>query len=83
MLDRFVIPTAVQVDIALVKLSVQEIDLVRWDIDVIEQLFLEPATVRLWAVGGQAIVFVQRKQDNARQVQPLFTVQSNQLSKGR
>ena len=68
MLDRFVIASTVQINIALMELAVQKKNLVGWDIDVIEELFLEPTTVGLRAVDGQSIVLIQGKEDDSRKV---------------
>ena len=65
-LDRFVVPATMQIDIAGMKLPVQKENLIGWDIDVIKQLFLKPTAMRLRAIGGQSIVFIERKQDDAR-----------------
>ena len=74
MLDRFVIASTVQINIALMELAVQKKDLVGWDVDVIEELFLEPTTVRLRAVGGQSIVLIQGKEDDTRKVKAILAM---------
>ena len=83
MLNRFVVASAMQIDIALMELAIQKKDLVRRDIDVIEELFLEPNAVGLWAIGWQAVVLIQGKEDHAGKVQSIFAVQPNEFAKSR
>ena len=83
MLDRFVVTSAMQIDIALMELAIQKKDLVRRDIDVIEELFLEPNAVGLWAIGWQTVVLIQGKEDHAGKVQSIFAVQPNEFAKSR
>ena len=79
-LDRFVVSTAVQVDVAGMQLSIEEEDLIGWNIDMIEQLILQPNAVRLRAVGRQTIVFIQRKKDDARQIEGFLAMKANQFA---
>ena len=79
-LDRGFIPPAIIVHVVHRHRAVGNVDILRGDIDVPQEVFVHPAVIALQLIVRQPVVFVQVESDHARKVEPLFAVQPDQLA---
>jgi hypothetical protein len=83
LLNGFVESSAMEVDVAGVYIPIHAVNLFGWNVDMLDELLMQPCAVRLGASWRQAVVLIEQKQDNIRQVESFVPMESNQLSQGR
>ncbi len=83
LLNGFVKPTAMKVDVAGVDIAIQAVHLLGRNVHVSDQLFMEPCSMGLRATLRQSVVFIEKEQNHIRQIEGLFLVESDQLPEGR
>ncbi len=75
MQDRFVVASAVQIDVRHVHLTVQEVHVLWLDIHSIQEVVIQPASMTLRALQRKSIVLVEPKNDCMRKVHLVFAIQ--------
>jgi hypothetical protein len=83
LLNGFVESSAMEIDIARMDIPIHAMNLFGRNIDMLDELLMQPSAVRLGASWRQAVVLIEQKQDNIRQVESFVPMESNQLSQGR
>ena len=78
--DRLFVAQAVVLDFRERHGAVGNVDVLRRDVDVVEESLVHPAVVAVQIVRLHGIVFVEVEGDDARQVEPLFAMQADQLA---
>lgn len=83
LLNGFVKPTAMKVDVAGVDVAIQAVHLLGRNVHVSDQLLMKPCSMGLRAALRQSVVLIEKEQNHIRQIEGLFLVESDQLPEGR
>jgi len=78
--NRFLVLPAVFGDPLQRHGAVGNVDILPWDVHMVEQMLVHPAVIALQPVGGQSVVFVEIEGHHPRQIEPFIAVHTDQFA---